>query len=46
MTSYSSLGLNLFKYNQIALLVFSLLITGVNYILGASLFFWLCFLER
>jgi hypothetical protein len=40
MANYKSLGLNTFKYNQAALLVFSLLIIGINYILGSSLFFW------
>nr|WP_068890403.1 hypothetical protein [Pedobacter panaciterrae] len=41
MTNYSSLGLNIFKYNQAGLLVFSLLIILVNYVHGSSLFFWL-----
>lgn len=39
MTSYSSLGLNIFRYNQAGLLVFSLLIIGVNHLLGSTLFF-------
>jgi hypothetical protein len=40
MINYSSLGLNIFKYNQAGLSVFSLLILGINYMLGSSLFFW------
>lgn len=40
MTNYNSLGLNIFKYNQAGLLVFSLLIIGVNYMLGSSPLFW------
>lgn len=38
--NYNSLGLGMFKYNQAGLAFFSLLILGINYILGSSLFFW------
>lgn len=41
MTNYNSLGLNIVKYNQAGLFVFSLFIIGVNYMLGSSLLFWL-----
>jgi hypothetical protein len=40
MTPYNSLGLNIFKYNQAGLFGFSLLIIGLNYLLGSPLYFW------
>jgi hypothetical protein len=40
MTQFNSLGLNVFKYNQAGLFVFSLLLIGFNYLLGSSLYFW------
>ena len=38
--NYRSLGLTIFKLNQIFLLVFSFFLIGINYVLGSSLIFW------
>lgn len=40
MNNCNVLGLNIFKYNQAGLFVFSLAITGLNYMHGSSMLFW------
>jgi hypothetical protein len=41
MNSYRTLGLKISKYNQIALFIFSILIIGLNLIIGSEIIFWI-----